>query len=68
FSVRESRDRHRVFLEAPVELIKTGNRDEHLRANTALITKIIEGHIRCFPEEWWWLHRRWRKAKKKEEL
>ena len=68
FGIREGGDRHKVFLDAPVELVETGDREADLQANTALLTKILEGQIRRFPEEWWWLHRRWRKARKREEL
>lgn len=68
FGIREGRDRNKVFLGAPVEMVETGDREADLQANTALPTKILEGQIRRFPEEWWWLHRRWRKARKREEL
>ncbi len=33
---------------------------ETLRAATQEYTRIIEDHIRAFPGEWIWIHRRWR--------
>jgi KDO2-lipid IV(A) lauroyltransferase len=29
--------------------------------NTALFNQIIEKHIRMAPENWLWVHRRWRR-------
>jgi KDO2-lipid IV(A) lauroyltransferase len=34
--------------------------EETIEANIARITKIIEGYIRKYPEEWGWIHRRWK--------
>jgi KDO2-lipid IV(A) lauroyltransferase len=29
-------------------------------ANTALFTKIIEDYVRKYPDQWLWVHRRWK--------
>ncbi|MEO6725641.1 MAG: lysophospholipid acyltransferase family protein [Blastocatellia bacterium] len=51
---------HRLHFEAPVETISTGNRDEDVVVNTARYTKVIESIVRRHPDQWLWIHRRWR--------
>jgi Kdo2-lipid IVA lauroyltransferase/acyltransferase len=41
-------------------LVRTGNDDADIVANTALFTSVIEEHIRRYPDQWLWLHRRWK--------
>ena len=47
-----------------VELIRTpganGNNEADIVANTALFTSIIESFIRRYPDQWLWVHRRWK--------
>lgn len=58
---RGTDNRHTVYLEGPLDLIKTGDRDQDIIANTAMLTKKIEAVIRKKPEQWVWMHRRWRR-------
>lgn len=44
----------------PVEWEGTGRRDEDLLALTQHLTDVIEGWVRETPEQWLWLHRRWK--------
>jgi KDO2-lipid IV(A) lauroyltransferase len=57
---------HVAQVGEPVPLIVTGDHDHDLRANTAHFTKIIEDRIRLHPDQWFWLHKRW-KARPPEE-
>lgn len=43
-----------------VELIRTGDDEGDIVANTAKFTKIIEAFIRRYPDQWLWVHRRWK--------
>jgi len=58
---RETAYRHTVTIEGPLELTRTGNDEEDLRSNTALFTRKIEEAILLHPEQWVWMHRRWRR-------
>lgn len=43
-----------------LELIRTGNAVQDIVANTALFTATIEAYVRRYPEQWLWVHRRWK--------
>ncbi|MFL5320645.1 MAG: lysophospholipid acyltransferase family protein [Myxococcaceae bacterium] len=50
----------RVFIEGPFAMPDTGDRDRDVREHTAQITSAIERYIRKYPDQWLWLHRRWK--------
>ncbi len=54
-------DKHRIFIEGPLDLIETGDAEKDIITNTAMLTKKIEDVIRKNPEQWVWMHRRWRR-------
>jgi len=56
----ESLRKHRLRLDPPVELIETGNLDHDVVENTKRFNKILEGYIRVYPDQWLWIHRRWK--------
>ncbi len=43
-----------------LQLVRSGHTDEDIVANTALFTAEIEAFVRRYPEQWLWLHRRWK--------
>lgn len=51
---------HRLHFEKPLETINTGNQKEDVQTNTARYTQALEAAIRRHPEQWLWIHRRWR--------
>jgi Kdo2-lipid IVA lauroyltransferase/acyltransferase len=53
--------RHTITIEGPLDLTRSGNDEEDIRTNTAMFTKKIEEVIRRNPEQWVWMHRRWRR-------
>jgi Kdo2-lipid IVA lauroyltransferase/acyltransferase len=60
FIVRKSDGRYRLIIKEEVNLIRTGDWDADVRANTQQFTNIIEDVIRQYPEQWLWLHQRWK--------
>ena len=52
--------RYRMIYGPPVEWPRTGRRDEDVVALTQHLTSIIESWVRETPEQWLWLHRRWK--------
>jgi Kdo2-lipid IVA lauroyltransferase/acyltransferase len=45
---------------APLNLPTSENAEADVLAHTALFTKVIEDYIRQYPDQWLWVHRRWK--------
>jgi KDO2-lipid IV(A) lauroyltransferase len=58
---RDRQNRHIGVVEGPLEIVRTGNDEQDIITNTAMLTKKIEDCIRNNPEQWVWMHRRWRR-------
>jgi KDO2-lipid IV(A) lauroyltransferase len=43
-----------------VELVRTGDLETDIQTNTQKFTGIIEDYVRKYPEQWLWVHRRWK--------
>ncbi len=54
-------DRLTAVIEGPLELKLTGDIERDVVVNTAMFTKKIEDCIKEDPEQWVWIHRRWRR-------
>ena len=52
--------KYRLRFDPAVKLIRTKDREADVVANTALFTKIIEDYVRRYPDQWLWVHRRWK--------
>ena len=56
----ENLGKYRLRFEPPVELVRTGDVERDVRENTQRFTKVIEEIIRKHPEQWVWIHARWK--------
>jgi KDO2-lipid IV(A) lauroyltransferase len=52
--------KYRLRFDPAVELIRTSDNEADIIANTQMFTKIIEDYVRRYPEQWLWVHRRWK--------
>ena len=52
--------KYRVEFDRPVEMVRTGDHEADAVANTAIFTKILEEYVRRYPDQWLWVHRRWK--------
>ena len=59
--------RHELVIEKPIELIDTGNKEEDVVENTRRWSAVIERYVRAYPDQWVWMHRRWKTKKAKIE-
>ena len=60
FTTRMPDGRYLTEIGQQVGTVHTGNRDRNVLVNTQNYTKVIEDHIRKYPEQWFWLHQRWK--------
>ncbi len=59
FIVREGNS-HTIYVEEPLELEITGNKDNDIKINTQKWSKVVEAYIRKYPSQWVWVHNRWK--------
>ena len=60
FASRDDAHRHHLWIEEPLEVPDTGDREEDIRLLTVACSRVTEDFIRDHPEEWVWFHRRWK--------
>lgn len=60
FIIRQPDDSHRIVIEQPLQLQLTGQKERDIQINTQLFTKVIESYVRRYPEQWIWMHQRWK--------
>lgn len=63
-TARQPDDTHYVYLSKHLEFSNTGNDEADLRAIIQTANDFISESIRKFPEQWVWMHRRWRQQPK----
>ncbi|MGO8794020.1 MAG: lysophospholipid acyltransferase family protein [Candidatus Sulfotelmatobacter sp.] len=56
----EKLKKYRLRFDPAVELVRTGDLAADIKANTQKFTKVIEDYVRRYPEQWLWVHRRWK--------
>ncbi len=59
FLIRRSNGFHAV-LGPELPLIKTGDPVKDIEENTQLYNRVIETYVRKFPDQWFWVHQRWK--------
>ncbi|MCF6206622.1 MAG: lysophospholipid acyltransferase family protein [Sulfurovum sp.] len=63
FIIRESRGKYRMQIGASIDYTaeEIDDPDEKIRAMTQQYTEAIEAVVRAHPEQWFWMHNRWRR-------
>jgi Kdo2-lipid IVA lauroyltransferase/acyltransferase len=52
--------KYRLRLEPAVELARTADEEADVIENTLRFTRVIEDFVRAHPDQWLWVHRRWK--------
>ncbi|MDP2653340.1 MAG: lysophospholipid acyltransferase family protein [Candidatus Omnitrophota bacterium] len=67
FIFRTGAGRHCVKILPAHEMVILGDQEATVKANVQALTGIIEEQIRRAPQEWAWIHRRWKSGQEPEK-
>lgn len=56
----EQRGKFKVHLLPPVSVERTGDERKDVHNLTAKLTKVVENYVKQYPEQWLWIHKRWK--------
>ena len=59
FIVRTGGPYHKLYLEEYIDFQKAQSADD-IKMNIQKFAKLLEGYIRQYPDQWLWLHKRWK--------
>jgi KDO2-lipid IV(A) lauroyltransferase len=54
------RRRFLLKIDEPLSVERTGNDEDDVRRLTQLFTDVVERYVRRYPDQWLWIHRRWK--------
>lgn len=60
-------DRYRFLVEEPIFIEAKANKDETVREYTQRWSQVVEDKIREFPDQWAWMHPRWKTVEESKE-
>ncbi|MDI6726914.1 MAG: lysophospholipid acyltransferase family protein, partial [Smithellaceae bacterium] len=60
FMVRQPSGRYKLILGPPVKIVRTGELEADILANTQEFTSLVEEMVRKYPDQWLWVHSRWK--------
>lgn len=56
----KAEQRYVLHFGEELEVSATEDQNEDARMNTARFTSVIESYVRRYPDQWLWMHRRWK--------
>jgi KDO2-lipid IV(A) lauroyltransferase len=60
FMPRMPDGRYKLIILPPVEITRTDDYESDLVVNTQRFTKVVEDMVRKYPDQWFWIHQRWK--------
>lgn len=61
FCVRDNSGQLTVMVQSPLEMKRTGDLRSDIQVNTQAITDVVEKAVHQYPDQWFWVHKRWKK-------
>jgi len=65
YSARQKDDTHYVYIKGPLTLENTGDFDRDIVMNIEKVNDFLSKGVLQFPEQWVWMHRRWKRTPEK---
>ena len=59
-SIRQPDDRHHVYISDPIYAEASDDSERDIEVYTTQMLKHLESYIHRYPEQWLWLHNRWK--------
>ncbi|MFA7465059.1 MAG: lysophospholipid acyltransferase family protein [Syntrophales bacterium] len=60
FMPRIAKGKYRFVIKPPVEITVTGDDEADILVNTQRFTRVVEEMVRQYPDQWFWIHQRWK--------
>ncbi len=60
FVVRGADGRFELHAEKEVEVPRSGDKEKDVVESICRITQVIEQYVRAYPDQWVWMHQRWK--------
>jgi KDO2-lipid IV(A) lauroyltransferase len=68
FIVRSEDETYKIIMGEEFEIIRTNDYEADLFENTQMFTRTIEDIVRKYPDQYFWLHQRWKTKKIQAEI
>ena len=62
FIRRERTSHHVIDVTEPLRIPETGSKEERIKEGLKQFAGRLESYIRLYPDQWLWLHKRWKSA------
>ena len=60
FVVRKKDNTHKLVVEKPIDVLKGDGKEEDVKRYTQAWTSLLEKYVRKYPQQWVWVHERWK--------
>ncbi len=67
FVVRGVDGKFELHVEKEIEVPQTQDKEKDILDTVRLYTEVIEAYVRAYPEQWMWMHERWKTKPKKDD-
>lgn len=64
YITRKADGTHKIILHAPIDVPRTKDKRADICTAQQAVNRVLEQHIREHPEEWFWMHDRWKSMRK----
>jgi len=65
FVIRKKDNTHKIVIEKPIDVGALRNDEEAVKRYTQEWTNVLERYVKAYPDQWVWMHRRWKTEVKK---